>query len=83
MVAKEKKVEELFEQLAREQQAAERDGEVLKLQHSRQVQELQERVDELNLESRTHGETMHVSSVSTQCCFLHRFSLCDLYLSIN
>ncbi|XP_044051134.1 cilia- and flagella-associated protein 157 [Siniperca chuatsi] len=51
VVAKQKMVDELAEQLAEQQQAAEQEREALKLQHSQQIQELQEQVDRLNSES--------------------------------
>ncbi|XP_049433693.1 cilia- and flagella-associated protein 157-like [Epinephelus fuscoguttatus] len=47
----EKKVEELTGRLEHQQQAVEQDREALKLQHSRQLQELQDQIDELCSES--------------------------------
>ncbi|XP_065808049.1 cilia- and flagella-associated protein 157-like [Labrus bergylta] len=50
VAAKEKKVDELDEQLEIQHLAAHQDGEVLKLQHSHNVQELQEHIDKLKAE---------------------------------
>ncbi|XP_060895336.1 kinesin-like protein KIF20B [Labrus mixtus] len=50
VAAKEKKMDELDEQLEIQHLAAHQDGEILKLQHSHNVQELQEHIDKMNAE---------------------------------
>uniref|UniRef100_A0A8C4GIC1 Cilia- and flagella-associated protein 157 n=1 Tax=Dicentrarchus labrax TaxID=13489 RepID=A0A8C4GIC1_DICLA len=56
LVPKERKAEELSEQLEGQRQVAEQDREALKLQHCQQIQELQERIDELHSVSKMQGE---------------------------
>lgn len=58
VAVKEKKVDELEEQLESQRRAAERDREALNLQQNQQMQKLQEQISKLNSQSMTQGETV-------------------------
>ena len=56
LLVKEEEVDKLTERLEGQQLAANKDREALKLQHSQQRQELQDRIEELTAEKETLGE---------------------------
>lgn len=60
-------MDELTERLESQRQAAEKDRDVLQLQHSQLRQELQDRIEDLTAENTTLGETEYL-------CGLNQFS---------
>lgn len=58
LTAKEKKVTELLEQLKNEHQEAKRYRDNLMLQHSKEMQEMRERIEKLKSENKMEGENI-------------------------
>lgn len=67
LLEREDEVNMLTEQLESQRQAADKDRDALQLQHDQLRQELQERIEEVNKENTTLGETEYRCGSSFYC----------------
>ncbi|XP_067377405.1 cilia- and flagella-associated protein 157-like [Channa argus] len=71
VAAKEKKVDNLVKLLENQQQTAEKEREVLELQHSQQKQTLEEQIDKINSENMIYGETENCKNMLNAMCKIY------------